>query len=151
VLQILRNWRINYNGVKDPETGKVHQYSLVEAAQRVGVPKKSLDDYMLVIKHAKMYGFDFEKNKNMRFGLVRAYVKSCKTSHKSKVIDCPTHKVDLEQEFHILDNLSLNDEDDSDCEEESRYNNLTTDLAQAGIPELGSPGMSGSSKKIFKL
>jgi len=107
----LKNWRIFYNGVKDSRTGQFQQYSLVEAAHKVGVPKKSLDDYMLVIKHAKMYGFDFEKNKDMRFGLVRAYVKKCKQNHQAKVIDCPTNKVDLEHEFAILDGLSYHEEE----------------------------------------
>jgi hypothetical protein len=39
------------------------RYSLDEAARKVGLSKKSLDDYLLQIRFAKRFGFDFEMNR----------------------------------------------------------------------------------------
>ena len=55
------------------------RYSLEDAAAKVGVSKKSLDDYLLQLRFGKKYGFDFQKNKNEKVGVLRSYVKSQKT------------------------------------------------------------------------
>ena len=46
-------WRKLYNGYTDPITGETIKMSLEDAAHRVGISKKSLDDYLLQIR----YGF----------------------------------------------------------------------------------------------
>mmetsp|Transcript_4764 Transcript_4764/g.8156 ORF Transcript_4764/g.8156 Transcript_4764/m.8156 type:complete len:96 (+) Transcript_4764:689-976(+) len=46
-----------------------------EAAKRVGVPKKTLDDYILHVRHGKAFGFDFARFKNQRIGLLRDFVE----------------------------------------------------------------------------
>ena len=42
-----------------------------DAAAKVGVSKKSLDDYLLQLRFGKKYGFDFQKNKNEKVGVLR--------------------------------------------------------------------------------
>ena len=42
-------WRKYYNGFTD-ENGKSERLSLEEAANKVGISKKSLDDYLLQIR-----------------------------------------------------------------------------------------------------
>lgn len=66
-----------YNGVY--REGNLVRYSLEDAAAKVGVSKKSLDDYLLQLRFGKKYGFDFQKNKNEKVGVLRSYVKSQKT------------------------------------------------------------------------
>ena len=39
--------------------GNMLRYSLEDAAQKVGVAKKSLDDYLLQLRFGKKFGFDF--------------------------------------------------------------------------------------------
>ncbi|MFM7852716.1 MAG: hypothetical protein ACKO96_12580 [Flammeovirgaceae bacterium] len=39
--------------------GELIRFSLEDAAQKVGVSKKSLDDYLLQLRFGKKYGFDF--------------------------------------------------------------------------------------------
>lgn len=46
VIEKVSLWRKLYNGVDDG-TGTVMRYSLEEAAKRIGISKKSLDDYLL--------------------------------------------------------------------------------------------------------
>jgi len=58
------------------------RYSLDDAAKKVGVSKKSLDDYFLQLKFGKRLGFDFEKYKNEKVGVLRKYVKRNKSSLK---------------------------------------------------------------------
>jgi len=59
VLDLVLKWRKLYSGVRDPRTGQIIKLSLDEAAQRVGVAKKSLDDYLLQIRFARRFGFNF--------------------------------------------------------------------------------------------
>jgi len=78
VMAILDQWRKYYDGVYDPKTNTYIKTSLAEAAKRMGIPRKSLDDYMLVVKQAKAIGFDFGKNGSEKFGVVRSFVKKFK-------------------------------------------------------------------------
>jgi len=98
-IELVLKWRKLYNGVIDPNTGKLYKYSLEEAAKKVGVAKKSLDDYLLMIKHAKNYGFNFQEHHNERFGVIRAFVKKGKhASNKSDTNSTISDSVDDERE-----------------------------------------------------
>ena len=74
-------WRKLYNGVY--RYGNLVRYSLEDAAAKVGVSKKSLDDYLLQLRFGKKYGFDFQKNKNEKVGVLRSYVKQQKSKQKT--------------------------------------------------------------------
>jgi len=45
--------------------------SLEEAAKKVGISKKSLDDYFLQLKNGKLNGFNFNEHKNDKIGILR--------------------------------------------------------------------------------
>jgi len=80
ILDKVLQWRRLYTGVSDPATGQTIKMSLDEAAQRVGISKKSLDDYLLQIRFGKKYGFNFNDHFNERVGVLRTFVKK----HKGK-------------------------------------------------------------------
>ena len=68
-------WRnLHDTGVK-MEDNKIVTMSLEQAAEIVGVSKKSLDDYYSQLRKARTYGFDFSSHKNSMFGIVRKFVK----------------------------------------------------------------------------
>ena len=75
-------WRKLYNGVQDQD-GNLLRYSLEDAASKVGVSKKSLDDYLLQLRFGKKFGFDFQKHKDDKVGVLRSFVKTEKTKQKS--------------------------------------------------------------------
>ena len=54
ILDKVLQWRRLYTGVNDPATGQTIKMSLEDAAQRVGISKKSLDDYLLQIRSEKI-------------------------------------------------------------------------------------------------
>jgi len=62
--------------------GNLVRYSLEDAAKKVDVSKKSLDDYLLQLRFGKKYNFDFQKHKNDKVGVLRTYVKNHKVSAK---------------------------------------------------------------------
>jgi len=72
-------WRKLYNGIQNSE-GKVERFTLEDAAKKVQISKKSLDDYLLQLWYGKKYQFDFNKHKNDKIGVLRAFVKK----HKSE-------------------------------------------------------------------
>lgn len=75
-------WRKLYNGVQDVD-GSLLRYSLDDAANKVGVSKKSLDDYLLQLRFGKKFGFDFQKHKDDKVGSLRSYVKKEKSKVKT--------------------------------------------------------------------
>jgi len=48
---------------------------LEEAAKKVGISKKSLDDYFLQLKNGKLNGFNFNEHKNDKIGILRNWNK----------------------------------------------------------------------------
>ena len=60
-MQAVKIWREYYD---TPDlNGKKRKFTLDEAAQKVGVPKKSLDDYYNHIQIGIQYSFNFERYK----------------------------------------------------------------------------------------
>lgn len=60
VVERVSLWRKLYNGV-DMGNGETVRYSLEDAANLVGISKKSLDDYLLQLRFGRMFGFNFIK------------------------------------------------------------------------------------------
>jgi hypothetical protein len=75
-----------YNGVMAVdelhEKPFLQRYSLEESASKVGVSKKSLDDYLLQLRFGKKFGFDFDSNKEEKVGILRMFVKQEKEKVK---------------------------------------------------------------------
>ena len=57
-----------------------NKMSLVEAAEKVGLSKKTLDEYFNQIKEGKKYNFDFNKHKKDKVNVLRGYVKKMNNS-----------------------------------------------------------------------
>ena len=74
IIEKVALWRKLYNGMPD-QSGKNVRYSLEEAAKQVGVSKKSLDDYLSQLRKGRRYGFDFNRHKDDKVGVLRAFVK----------------------------------------------------------------------------
>ena len=79
IIEKVSTWRKLYNGVMIPnkDTGEVQlqRWSLEDAAAKVKVSKKSLDDYLLQLRFGKKFGFDFEKHRESKVGVLRSFVK----------------------------------------------------------------------------
>lgn len=74
VILSVKRWRSLHMGRK--QGCKV---SLVDAANMVGISKKSLDDYFCQLRLGEKYGFDFKSNLHNKIGELRAFVKSHRT------------------------------------------------------------------------
>lgn len=79
IIEKVSTWRKLYNGVMIPnkDTGEVQlqRWSLEDAAAKVKVSKKSLDDYLLQLRFGKKFGFDFEQHRESKVGVLRSFVK----------------------------------------------------------------------------
>ena len=83
IIDKVVKWRQYYSGVK--EDGVLKRYSLEEAANKVGISKKSLDDYLLQIRFGRKYGFNFNEHKNDKVGVLRDYVRKNKKIGKPEI------------------------------------------------------------------
>lgn len=77
IIERVSLWRKLYNGVPDGNNNII-RYSLEDAASKVGINKKSLDDYLLQLRFGRKFGFDFNANRDAKVGVLRTYVKKHK-------------------------------------------------------------------------
>lgn len=82
VIQKVSLWRLLYTGFYNK--GVFVKMSLEEAAQKVEISKKSLDDYLMQLRSAKKYGFDFKRHAHEKVGVIRAFVRQKKDQEKPK-------------------------------------------------------------------
>ena len=80
IIKKLREWKILISG----SSQRSEKLSLVDAAKKVGLPKKSLDDYLLQVRFGYKYKFNFNENQNQKVGVLRQFVKEKKLEEKRK-------------------------------------------------------------------
>ena len=78
VILAVKRWRELYTTGELKENGHYQQLSLEDAAEKVKISKKSLDDYFLQLKNGQKNGFNFNEHKNDKIGILRAYNKKNK-------------------------------------------------------------------------
>lgn len=81
IIKKVYMWRKMYNGLIREDTNEYLRYYLKKAAEKIGISKKSLDDYLIQLRIGKMYGFDFNEHKNDKVGVLRSFVKK----HRSQL------------------------------------------------------------------
>lgn len=80
IIEKVSKWRKLYNGVPSAK-GETVKVTLEEAASKIGISKKSLDDYLLQLRFGRKFGFNFQEHKDDKVGVLRAYVKKFKSLH----------------------------------------------------------------------
>jgi hypothetical protein len=75
IIEKVSQWRKLYNGYMD-ENHVLRRMSLEEAADKVKVSKKSLDDYLSQLRQGRALGFNFNARKDEKVGELRQFVKS---------------------------------------------------------------------------
>ena len=82
MMEAVRLWRYLYDSAD--ESGK-RLYTLEEAAQRVGIAKKTLDDYFIHLRAAYEFHFNLERYKENKVGILRRFVKLAR-EHGSEAV-----------------------------------------------------------------
>ncbi len=77
IIEKVNTWRRLYNGYYNFEN-EFKKRSLDDAAKDIKISKKSLDDYLLQLRLGRKFGFDFNKNKDSKVGVLRSFVKEQK-------------------------------------------------------------------------
>jgi hypothetical protein len=74
IIEKVSQWRKLYNGYMD-ENHVLCRMSLEQAAEKVNVSKKSLDDYLSQLRQGRALGFNFNARKDEKVGELRQFVK----------------------------------------------------------------------------
>ncbi len=77
VVKKVYMWRRLYTGFEDDQ-GRTIKLTLEEAAKKVGISKKSLDDYLIQLRNGRSLGFNFNEHQNDKIGVLRSFVKKNK-------------------------------------------------------------------------
>jgi len=101
----VKNWRLLQESKR---------CNLTNAAKVVGISKKSLDDYFLVVRVGEILGFDYAHNLDKKMGDLRNYIRLSqeKVSGKlGKQVACfslvPNMDLDQLMKDHPFDDSSL--------------------------------------------
>ena len=92
IIEKVSEWRKLYTGTLDA-SGHITKLSLEEAAKKVGIAKKTLDDYLLQLRAGKKFGFDFNAHKEEKVGILRAFVKQQKREGREGRKVSPTEEM----------------------------------------------------------
>lgn len=90
IIEKVIEWRKYYSGTID-ESRQHEKLSLDEAAKKVGISKKSLDDYLFQIRFGYRYKFNFNEYYNEKVGILRDFVRQQKKTTTNKT-DAKTRK-----------------------------------------------------------
>lgn len=80
-------WKKLYEGLTD-KNGLNIKMTLQDAAEKVDISKKSLDEYLNQIRFGKALGFDFNKHRNEKVGVLRGFVKTQMLNSKGDNSEC---------------------------------------------------------------
>ena len=83
ILKKVYLWKKLYEGVVDRLGNKI-KMTLQDAAEKVDINKKSLDEYLNQIRFGKLLGFDFNKHRNDKVGVLRGFVKTQMSNMEEK-------------------------------------------------------------------
>ena len=83
VISAVSLWRLLYTGYE--KNGVMVKLTLEEAAEKVKISKKSLDDYLMQLRCAKKFGFDFTKHNDEKVGVIRSFVRKKKLEERRSV------------------------------------------------------------------
>jgi hypothetical protein len=86
---------------------------LEEAAKKVGISKKSLDDYVLQLRKGFQYGFNFNQHRHDKIGVLRDYNRRKDNEIKFKGKD-PKEKVGQRKPKKVPRRNNKDSDDDSD-------------------------------------
>ena len=83
ILKKVYLWKKLYEVVVDRLGNKI-KMTLQDAAEKVDISKKSLDEYLNQIRFGKLLGFDFNKHRNDKVGVLRGFVKTQMSNMEEK-------------------------------------------------------------------
>ena len=101
VIEMVAQWRKIYKNACEGQ-----RLTLEEAARKVGVSKKSLDDYLLQLRLGKKFGFNFNVNRNSKIGVLRNFNKDQKVRRREgKALPGRKRKCEEEDQAEVIENL----------------------------------------------
>ena len=83
VVKKVYMWRKMYTGFQD-DKGNFYKFTLEGAAEKIGISKKSLDDYLIQLRAGRSLGFNFNEHQNDRIGVLRSFIKKAKCSNNNE-------------------------------------------------------------------
>ena len=86
IIKIVLKFRFLLNGFFDYDE-KYIKYNVDDVSEIMGIPKKTLQDYMRQINQARKTDFDFNKYKNKSISLLRKHNRKNKNNQNKKLAD----------------------------------------------------------------
>lgn len=82
IVKAVAMWRRLYSGIMK-EGGVLVRYTLEDAAKKVGMSKKTLDDYLHLIRLGLKFKFAFKDRQNEKVGQLRKFINLAAKKEKA--------------------------------------------------------------------
>ena len=82
IVKAVAIWRRLYSGIIRNGGDVMIRYSLDDAARKVGMSKKTLDDYLHLLRLGRKYNFPFKARQNDKTGQLRKFISKAKMQER---------------------------------------------------------------------
>ncbi|CAD8137121.1 unnamed protein product [Paramecium octaurelia] len=86
-IEKVERWRLMFTEGLQTNNGEIIKVTLNQAAEIVGIPKKTLEDYTQLFKKVKLLTADIKQFSNEKMGFLRSYLRKNQNKLKKKLKD----------------------------------------------------------------
>ncbi|CAD8144431.1 unnamed protein product [Paramecium octaurelia] len=132
-IEKVERWRQMFTEGLQTNNGEIIKVTLNQAAEIVGIPKKTLEDYTQLFKKVKLLTADIKQFSNEKMGFLRSYLRKNQNKLKKKLKDIrlkeleaqrKTQEMILEQNLLLKQKLQEDPETTDSCGSQQESSNL---------------------------
>ncbi|CAD8059340.1 unnamed protein product [Paramecium sonneborni] len=96
-IEKVERWRQMFTEGLQIENGEIIKVTLNQAAELVGIPKKTLEDYTQLFKKVKLLTADIKQFSNEKMGFLRSYLRKNQNKLKKKLKDQRLKELEIQR------------------------------------------------------
>ncbi|CAD8144310.1 unnamed protein product [Paramecium pentaurelia] len=132
-IEKVERWRQMFTEGLQINNGEIIKVTLNQAAEIVGIPKKTLEDYTQLFKKVRLLTADIQQFSNEKMGFLRSYLRKNQNKLKKKLKDIrlkeleaqrKTQEIILEQNLLLKQKLQEDPETTESCGSQQESSNL---------------------------
>ncbi|CAD8047860.1 unnamed protein product [Paramecium primaurelia] len=96
-IEKVERWRLMFTEGLQINNGEIIKVTLNQAAEIVGIPKKTLEDYTQLFKKVKLLTADIQQFSNEKMGFLRSYLRKNQNKLKKKLKEMRLKEIEAQR------------------------------------------------------
>ncbi|CAD8141556.1 unnamed protein product [Paramecium pentaurelia] len=96
-IEKVERWRLMFTEGLQTNNGEIIKVTLNQAAEIVGIPKKTLEDYTQLFKKVKLLTADIKQFSNEKMGFLRSYLRKNQNKLKKKLKEMRLKEIEAQR------------------------------------------------------